>query len=199
MICIYLNANASVYITGMEEPIRSLVACEGPLTSLHRLIPAITQGYALCDIIQGYHLLSNEGLGPEFLAHGFATLISTALFNEYEVSHILTPMLVLEGSTIILAILRADFLSTRMQIICQAVFVVLFFLCRLVLFPYVYLSAMLVGATSTGDCVPVFLYHLCFVFGAFFNCLNLFWFMKIIRKVKRKITGKDSAVCVDRE
>jgi hypothetical protein len=33
---------------------------------------------------------------------------------------------------------------------------------------------MLVGATSTGDCVPVFLYHLCFVFGAFFNCLNLF-------------------------
>lgn len=51
------------------EPQGSLQECFGPLTSLHRIIPAITQGYAVCDIINGFHLLS-KGLGPEFLAHG---------------------------------------------------------------------------------------------------------------------------------
>jgi hypothetical protein len=51
------------------EPFASLQKCLGPLTSLHRIIPAITQGYAVCDIVNGIHLLS-KGLGPEFLAHG---------------------------------------------------------------------------------------------------------------------------------
>ena len=51
------------------EPNGSFQECTGPLTSLHRIIPAITQGYALCDIINGFHLIST-GLGPEHLAHG---------------------------------------------------------------------------------------------------------------------------------
>ncbi len=142
--------------------------------------------------------MSNEGLGPEFLAHGFgkkrsplpcnmciihwlppyplvqpikATLISTSLFNEYGVSHFLTPMLVLEGSTVILALLRADFLSRTMLIVMQAAFVLMFISCRLVLFPYMYFLAMSEGP---GDCVPMHLFYMSFVFGAFFNGLNIF-------------------------
>lgn len=194
-MCIYLNASASVYLTGMEEPNRSLIACQGPLTSLHRIIPAITQGYAICDIIQGYQLFY-KGSGPEFIAHGFATLLGTTLFNEYNLSHILTPMLVLEGSTIILAILRADFLSPKSQILCQAMFVILFFWCRLVIFPYIYLSAMSVGPT---ECIPSCFYQICIILGAFFNFLNIFWFLKILLKVKRKISGTEPVACVERK
>jgi len=57
------------FLFSFVEPTGSLQECAGPLTSLHRIIPAITQGYALCDIMQGFHLLST-GLGPEFIAHG---------------------------------------------------------------------------------------------------------------------------------
>lgn len=199
LICIYLNANASFHMTGMQEPARSVVECKGPLTSLHRIIPAITQGYALCDILQGYHLLSKEGLGPEFLAHGFGTLIVATVFTEFEASHMLSPMLVLEGSTIILALLRADFLSPKMQIGCQAAFVLLYFLCRIIMFPYILIQALAVGYHSIGDCFPKSLFNFCLLFGALFNCLNIFWFVKVVRKVKRKLSGIEPITCMNRK
>jgi len=102
-----------------------------------------------------------------------ATFTVAAVFNELEASHVLTPMLIMEVSTIVLAVLRADFLSPMMQIIAQFSFVVLFFVSRLVVFPYVYYEA--IGHSSVDTyCFPRFLFYLCLGFGAFFHCLNLF-------------------------
>jgi len=85
--CVYLDYFASETLTGVREPLRSIgPACAGPLTSLHRIIPAITQGYALCDILNGFRL------GPAFLAHGVMTLLVMIIFNESNASHLITPM-----------------------------------------------------------------------------------------------------------
>lgn len=194
-ICIYLNYYAAIPLAGFPEPIASLEECQGPLTSLHRIIPAITQGYAICDIINGFHLLS-KGLGPEFLAHGLATFLVAAFFNELNASHILTPVLIMEGSTIPLGILRAKFLTPTTQVICQGIFVLLFFICRLVVFPLMLIEAL---PYMKGKCFPHYLYYVCFIFGLFFNCLNVFWFVKIVKKIHRKMSGKEPLSSVERE
>lgn len=186
--CIYLNSNAATHLSGFPEPTGSLQECAGPLTSLHRIIPAITQGYALCDIMQGFHLLST-GLGPEFIAHGVATFTVTAVFNEYDAPHVLTPMLVMEGSTIVLSLLKADFLSPKVKVASQFLFFLLFFICRLVIFPSVYFQA--VPLIRDGCFAPI-IFYACLLFGAFFNCLNVFWFIKMVKKLHRKFTGKES-------
>ena len=54
-VCVYLSVFAAEQLTGSKEPLRS-IQCQGPLTSLHRLLPAITAGYGLFDIIEGLHL-----------------------------------------------------------------------------------------------------------------------------------------------
>mmetsp|Transcript_1659 Transcript_1659/g.3029 ORF Transcript_1659/g.3029 Transcript_1659/m.3029 type:complete len:261 (+) Transcript_1659:180-962(+) len=184
-ICIYLNYYAAVHMTGITEPLGSM-SCNGALTSLHRIIPAITQGYAVCDIINGFRL------GPAFLAHGIATFTVSAIFCELGASHILTPMLVMEISTIVLAILRAEFLSPQMQLITQATFAFLFFFCRIVLSPVVYYDIVLAMNQKFGDCFPAYLYYVTLIFGMFFHLLNGFWFYKLVLKIKRKLSGQES-------
>lgn len=185
--CIYLSSNAASHLSGVSEPIGSL-ECARPLTSLHRIIPAITQGYALCDIIQGFHLLST-GLGPEFIAHGVATFTVTTIFNEYDAPHLLTPVFVMEGSTIVLSFMRADFLSDKMRVACQFLFFLLFFITRIVIFPMVIFQT--IPLTKDGCFAPI-IFYTCVLFGVFFNCLNVFWFIKMVKKVHRKFTGKES-------
>lgn len=51
-MAVWLSVFASVPLTGMSEPLRS-ITCQGPLTSLHRFVPAITMGYGLFDIFDG--------------------------------------------------------------------------------------------------------------------------------------------------
>jgi hypothetical protein len=52
LACVYLSSYGEL-LTGTPEPLRSLL-CHGPLTSLHRMIPAITLGFGLFDIIDGF-------------------------------------------------------------------------------------------------------------------------------------------------
>lgn len=184
-ICVYLNMYAAVHMTGITEPLGS-VQCNGPLTSLHRIIPAITQGYAVCDIINGFRL------GPAFLAHGIATFTVAAIFNETGASHILTPMLIMEISTMVLAILRADFFTPTMQLITQATFALLFFLSRIIASPYILLEIIVIMNSKMGDCFPRYVFYTTLVFGTFFQCLNAFWFFKLVKKIERKLSGKES-------
>jgi len=184
-VCIYLNIFAAVHMTGISEPLGS-VQCNGALTSLHRVIPAITQGYAVCDIINGFRL------GPAFLAHGIATFTVAGIFNELEASHILTPMLVMEMSTIVLAVLRADFFTPTMQLITQASFALLFFLSRIIMSPYVYYGIITAMNKKLGDCFPPYLFYITLAFGGFFHCLNAFWFVKLVKKIKKKLSGQES-------
>lgn len=184
-ICVYLNYYAASGMTGFPEPLGS-TSCNGPLTSLHRIIPAITQGYAVCDIINGFRL------GPAFLAHGIATFSVSAIFCELDGSHLLTPMLIMELSTIVLATLRADFFTPTMQLITQASFALVFFVSRIIIAPAVYYDIVIAMNTKFGDCFPSYLYYVTLGFGGFFHCLNAFWFFKLVKKIKRKLSGQES-------
>ena len=98
----------------------------------------------------------------------------TAIFCELGASHILTPMLIMEVSTIILAILRADFFTPRMQFITQSFFALCFFVSRIVISPAVYYEVITTMNKHVGDCFPPYLYYVTLAFGGFFHCLNAF-------------------------
>jgi hypothetical protein len=102
----------------------------------------------------------------------------------------------MEGSTVPLGILKANFLTPFMQIVSQGVFVLLFFICRIVIFPLMYFQAL---PLMRGKCFPDFLYYICILFGIFFNSLNVFWFVKMLKKIHRKVTGKEAMSSVERE
>jgi len=182
--CVYLNIYSSEEISGVSEPLRS-IQCAEPLTSLHRILPAITQGYAVCDIINGF------SLGREFLAHGIATFTVMTIFVELNASSIILPMLVMEISTILLACIRGTFWTSTMQIFIQALFAVSFFFCRVIFTPISYYEIVTTMHTHQGHCYPRFLFYVTLLFGAFFNCLNAYWFIKILKKISRKFNGEE--------
>lgn len=173
------------------EPFATLEYCQQPLTSLHRILPAILQGYALCDILEAIHLRS-KGLGLEFLGHGIGTLLVTTTFIEANASHLLTFTLVMEISTIALGLLKAEFLSDASKLVAMGMFVLLFFLTRIVVFPFIYFKSIVV--MRHGYCFPSYLFYISVFFGIFFNALNAFWFYKIVRKVHRKLSGAENAL-----
>lgn len=173
------------------EPFATLEYCQQPLTSLHRILPAILQGYALCDILEAIHLRS-KGLGLEFLGHGISTLLVTTTFIEANASHLLTFTLVMEISTIVLGLLKAEFLSDASKLVAMGMFVLLFFLTRIVVFPYIYFKSIVV--MRHGYCFPSYIFYISVFFGIFFNALNAFWFYKIVRKVHRKLSGAENAL-----
>ncbi len=104
----------------------------------------------------------------------------------------------MEISTIVLAILRADFFDPTMQIIMQASFAVLFFLSRIVLSPYIYYGIIYEMNKKLGECFPTYIYYVTLLFGGFFHALNLWWFTKMVQKIKKKLSGKES-LKVDKE
>lgn len=196
LVAIYLSVHASSVLTGYEEPFATLKYCQQPLTSLHRILPSILQGYALCDILEGIHLRS-KGLGLEFLGHGIATFIVPTIFIEANASHLLTFTLIMELSTIPLGLVKAEFLSAASKLVAMGMFVVLFFLTRIVFFPCIYFKSIVV--MRHGYCFPNYLYYISVFFGIFFNALNSFWFYKIVRKVHRKVSGAEDAFHASKE
>jgi hypothetical protein len=51
-ICVWLNVFAAEPLTGITEPLGS-VLCKGPLTTIHSIIPAITMWFGIFDLIEG--------------------------------------------------------------------------------------------------------------------------------------------------
>jgi hypothetical protein len=155
-------------VRGVKEPLGSIL-CLGPVTNIHRLTPAITQGYAICDIINGFKM------SKEALAHGLATFTVATLFNEMGASHLFTYILIMEVSTTILATLKATFFSPTMQLVTQASFLISFFVSRILLSTY-YMFAALHGMysnpTSLEECFSPYLLHVTLVFSVFFTMLN---------------------------
>lgn len=71
-MAVWLSVFAAVPLTGTAEPLRSIVGCGGPLTSLHRIVPAITMGYGIFDILDGV------GHGLDFVSmHWYGIVYST--------------------------------------------------------------------------------------------------------------------------
>ena len=170
------------------EPLRSL-QCHGPFTSLHRILPAITMGYSLFDFYDGLTI------SVDFMMHGLVTFTIMYCFNYvFDAPHIMAPMLFMEGSTIFLTIVKADFLPSSIVFMNQMLFTLAFFVCRLVVVPYFWMELMIAMYRQQNDvafqqCFPSHFIYTCFIFGMFYNILNTYWFIKIIRKARRKILG----------
>lgn len=49
-VCVWLNHYAT--LTGRSEPLGAIL-CHGPLTTIHAILPAITVGYGIYDVIEG--------------------------------------------------------------------------------------------------------------------------------------------------
>jgi hypothetical protein len=52
-MAVWLSVFAAVPLTDVPEPRRSIL-CQGPLTSLHRILPAITTGFGLFDMMDAH-------------------------------------------------------------------------------------------------------------------------------------------------
>lgn len=187
LMCIYLDLFAAEKLTRIPEPLRSC-QCHGPLTSLHRILPAITMGYSLFDLIDGLTI------GIDFALHGLCTLAVMAYYCETGTPHFVTPMLLMECSTPFLTVVRADFFDNIVSIVNQACFVLFFFAFRIVFVPYIWLKLMKVmyenhSTPTFQECFPPGFAIFAFCLGMFFHVLNTYWFIKIIKKARRKILG----------
>jgi TLC domain len=183
---VYLDAVASERLTGIPEPNRSL-QCHAPLTSLHRILPAITMGYSLLDLFDGLFI------SVDFALHGAVTMLVLAYYCAIEAPHIVEPLLIVEASTVFLVLVRAEFMSDAAAALNQALFVITFFLSRCVASPYLHYRILTVLWTDDDwrSCYPGHFLPVSFVSGLFFHCLNYFWLYKIVRKVLRKMQGKE--------
>ncbi|KAL7575593.1 hypothetical protein ACA910_020163 [Epithemia clementina (nom. ined.)] len=187
LLASYLDVFASEILTGVPEPLRSC-QCQGPLTSLHRIIPAITMGYATFDFLDGLTI------GIDFAMHGAALLVVLVVYVSANAPHLITNALLSEISTINLNLLRADFLPDSLSFLNQLMFVLTFFLFRIIVCPYCWvklMSALHSEHNTEAYCYSPILYPLAGIFGFFFNCLNVYWFYKILRKMKRKLSGQE--------
>ena len=186
VMVVYLDYAQSQALTGYSEPLRSCL-CQGPLTSLHRILPAITMGYSLYDFLDGLRI------GVDFAAHGAATLAILAFFCALEAPQFIAPLLIMEVSTVFLVLVPAHFFTETLSLFNQACFVVAFFLCRCVAAPYVHFQIIwtMIQEPAWRSCYPWYLLPVSAVFGCFFHALNSFWMYKIVRKVRRKLRGEE--------
>jgi hypothetical protein len=179
------NAMNIVVSSLLTEPLRA-AQCLAPLTSLHRILPAIAMGYSVIDLIDGFTV------GIDFLIHGLLTMSVMLFFCELDRPQIVAPFIIMECSTIFLNMVRASFLSETGSMIMQLLFALTFTITRIVIVPPVHYKVTR-GLFEAGDngCDAPYFKWVVLVFGLLFNSLNVFWFYKIVRKMKRKLTGKE--------
>jgi len=117
-------------------------------------------------------------------------------FLHYQATHIVVVFLIMEVSTIFLTIVRAEFFTNKMALANQLVFASTFFLFRIVLSPFLWFQLLQTMAQTKDrneyqDCFPSTLFGVSVIFGILFHLLNLYWFVKIVKKAKRKLTGTE--------
>ena len=99
-------------------------------------------------------------------------------------------------STINLCLMRATFISETQLAANMGFFVLTFFAFRIVLCPYLWWGIFRTSWDNRDNpesqaCLPWHFKYVTFAFGMFFNCLNSFWFYKILRKLRRKLSGEE--------
>lgn len=189
LACYYLDVFMSETLTGTPEPLR-MCQCQGPMTSLHRILPAITMGYAIFDLVDGLTI------GIDFAIHGVATLAVFLFFCEINLPEAMASAQVMEVSTVFLSLIRADFFSSTLTMGNMALFGITFFIFRIIAMPYIWGKLMLeCWRQSTSEvyqsCFPSYFLPVAFSFGILFHALDLFWFYKIVKKIQRKLGGSE--------
>lgn len=196
--CTYLDLFYSVELSsgGIPYPLRIILCSSSDnsesgglvaLTSLHRILPFFTLGYAVSDIVEGVIL----GV-PDFLLHGVLLGITMSTVCYLEIQHTIISMLVMELSSIPLNFREATFLSPNGQVACMTLFALSFFLVRILFVPYVWAEFLVAFYQHIEEaCFPDKFIYVVFVLGVLFHGLNLFWMLKIIYRMKRKFSGKE--------
>jgi len=187
----YLNVYAAEALTGQTEP-EGGVLCKGPLTTFHSIVPAISMGYGVFDVKEG--LLMGKA---DFIMHGVATLTIMSYFCWYGIPEIITPMLLMEISTINLVFMAAgEYMTETMTIVNISIFTVNFAIFRMFIVPKLWWDIWYATWENRNNpesqaCLPWHFTYIVFIFGMFFNCLNTFWMKKIIAKISRKTSGTE--------
>lgn len=130
------------------------------------------------------------------IAHGVATLSIMAYFCYYGIPEIIMPMLLMEISTINLVFMGVK-MSSSAALVNIIFFVLGFTIFRMIIVPKLWWDIFVQTWVNKNNpesqaCLPWHFTYIVFVFGMFFNCLNTFWFRKIVNKVQRKISGSEA-------
>lgn len=185
LLCCYFDYYASqIDSLGISEPLRT-IRCAPPLTALHSLLPVITLGYSLSDLFDG--LATGK---KDFILHGVSVGSCMLVLCELGLPHLVVSGLVMDISSIPLNLLHAK-VSPKTSLAINLSFVLSFFAVRILLVPYIWIGWMMgfYGEAEPPPCFPSYFIYLVIGFGLLFNGLNVFWFFKIIRKVRRQLAG----------
>lgn len=188
---ITISSNTDVNQMIWYEPNRSIIQCLSPLTSIHRILPAITLGYSILDFIHGL------SLGYDFLFHGIITMIVMGYVVINEIPQSLSSFILMEVSTIFLSCLRCTEFSETLSLLNTLCFVLSFFIFRIIMVPYLWYKLMYViisnhNTYQYGQCFGnIHFMEYVFVTGMMFHLLNVYWFYKILLKIQRKLSGHE--------
>ena len=58
-VAVWINVYAAESLTGTSEPLGQ-VLCQGPLTTFHSIVPAVTMGYGFFDIAEGMRIAKTD-------------------------------------------------------------------------------------------------------------------------------------------
>lgn len=211
LACSYLDRYSTIIMGGgSPHPLR-LILCDGAgggggaLTSLHRVLPFVTLGFAFTDVMEGLQLRR-----ADYLFHGTLLGATFGTVCYLELQHCVVPMLLMELSSVPLNLRQATFLSSNGQVACSVMFALSFFVVRILIVPYIWgeflwvlyqqqrstiQSLNSVEAETTVNaqkesCFPPNFAYVVFVLGVCFHALNFFWMIKIGKKIQRKLSGK---------
>ena len=62
-VAVWLNVYAAESLTGTTEPLGAIL-CQGPLTTFHSIVPAITMGYGVFDLSEGIGMGKADFVSP---------------------------------------------------------------------------------------------------------------------------------------
>lgn len=140
----------------------------------------------MIDIIDGFTI------GIDFLIHGILTFSVMLFFCELDRPEIVAPFVIMECSTIFLNFVRATFLDEKGSLIVQLLFAITFTVCRIIIVPPLHFNVTrALFSTGNNNCDGPYFKWVVLLFGVMFNSLNAFWFYKLMRKVRRKLSGKE--------
>jgi hypothetical protein len=181
IISVLITVFAFVEDVAFSQGFPKFCAGEGGHSVLSMILPMISAGYAVFDVMVG--LRSNR---IDYFLHGVVLFGIMGVSCMYGMSHHLTYSLTMECSTVFLnlRVLKKNWIDIA--------FVVSFVVTRILLVPYlwwIWLKAYDNADETTRECIAgsEVLYY-CVVFaGIFFNALNLYWGQIIVRRLAAKI------------
>ena len=101
----------------LAEPL-NMVRCGSPVTSLHRVLPTVSLGYAILDLVDGF------AIDLAFMMHGIAFFTFSLCLSEINKNELLAIMLTLEVSNLKIILLFC-FFQSKAILITDCVFLTL--------------------------------------------------------------------------